>query len=295
MCLWTYGWNLLHCVLVFFCFFLFPLIACFCWSGLLSCSQIRCGDLSKCCRVLQLRECHLITRALCVTSCCVLEEAGSPFVPSARLIDWLLAAKFEQFSVSRLAAGCTCFFFHLFFFLPFPPVAWIGSVKQTRFPNPENLNAYTWGASCFLHFIPTACRTAYYENKKTRRKISSWRSSLSLSKELFYLPYASFCWQSWHKVVLLTWKIFSQDVFSAHARFRAFFVQVLLRSARSCNTSCRNSVLSARHLAQTCSVGQFKMIFAQYSERHASMLSSLFSSAVVQTPIILNSRRLAHN
>lgn len=55
--------------------FLLPLIACFCSSGLLSCGQIRWGDLSKCCRVLQLWECHLITRAHCVTSCCVLEEA----------------------------------------------------------------------------------------------------------------------------------------------------------------------------------------------------------------------------
>lgn len=164
MYLWTYGLNLLYSV----CFFLLPLIACFCSRGLLSCSQIRWGDLSKCCRVLQLWECHLITRAHCVTSCCLLEEAWVS-VCSLNSIDCRLQ-NLNRFQSPVPQPVAPLFFFSRF--VPTPPPKHLlrrglAQSKQMRayFPNPENLNALTWGVFCFLHFVLSACRTAAILNE----------------------------------------------------------------------------------------------------------------------------------
>lgn len=133
MYLWTYGLNLLYCV-----FILLPLIACFCSSGLLSCSQIRWGDLSKCCRVLQLWECHLISRAHCVTSCCVLEEAWVS-VYSLNSIDCQLQ-NLNRFQ-SHVPQPVAPLFFPPCFPPHAPPAARIGSVKTDAclFSKPQKL------------------------------------------------------------------------------------------------------------------------------------------------------------
>lgn len=114
MCLYTYEWNLLHCV--FFitvnCLLLF--------KRPLGCSQISWGDLSKCCRVLQLWECHLINRAHRVTSWCVLEEAWLSVCS-------LNSIEFELLSV--LLRFCISSFSICFFSSHASPVAWVGSAK----------------------------------------------------------------------------------------------------------------------------------------------------------------------
>lgn len=78
-CLWTCGLNLLRCA------FLITVNCLLLFKRPLKLQPDQRGWSLKCCRVLQLWECHLITRAHCVASCCVLEEAGSVIVLSARL------------------------------------------------------------------------------------------------------------------------------------------------------------------------------------------------------------------
>lgn len=161
MYLWTYGLHLLYCVCVFF---LLPLIACFCSRGLLSCSQIRWGDLSKCCRVLQLWECHLITRAHCVTSCCVLEEAWVS-VCSLNSIDCRLQNlnRFQSPVPQPVAP---------LFFLPLcpppnpqaPPAARIGSVKTDAclFSKPWNLERSYLGRVLLSPFCSFSLQSGSY-------------------------------------------------------------------------------------------------------------------------------------
>lgn len=136
-------------------FLLLRLIACFCSSGLLSCSQIRWGDLSKCCRVLQLWECHLITRAHCVTPCCVPEKLALCLFS----IDcWL--QNFNSFQSPVLQPVAPLYFLYPVFYSHAPPVARMGLVKTDAYLFSKPWNTYTWDPFCFLHFIPTACRTA---------------------------------------------------------------------------------------------------------------------------------------
>lgn len=192
--------------------------------------------------------------------CYVMLRTGGSWLSICSLssIDcWLQNLNNFQSSVLQLVAPVfffTCFFPHA------PPVAWIGRFSKPW--KPERLYLRRLLLSAFYSY---SLQNSIF-NKKERREGRSLFVTLQpviKSKELFYLPYASFCWQSWHKVVLLTRKIFSQDVFSAHARFLAFFVQVLLRSATPAATILYYLLGIGPKLAAW---GSLKWFFAQYSE-----------------------------